>query len=155
MTSHSAHLAPSQVPHGVEEQASVAGGGATAAESSESGAGRAGAKSGAAPRAPAASSSAGGGGGGGGGGASYRNMAEAEAVMQVLTMLAEAGDVKSVALLTPYRGQVRVTRYKACRAGHRRIPTCMKGRCEVRGAADAVPPEAPHPHAYAFSFTFT
>lgn len=47
------------------------------------------------------------GGGGGGGSTSYANRLEAELAVAAVYALCAAGDVDSVALLTPYRGQVR------------------------------------------------
>ncbi|KAI8467725.1 MAG: P-loop containing nucleoside triphosphate hydrolase protein [Monoraphidium minutum] len=48
------------------------------------------------------------GGGGGRGGGSYRNTEEARAALAAVEALAGGGDVRSIALLTPYRGQVRL-----------------------------------------------
>lgn len=41
-------------------------------------------------------------------GASYKNVAEAVASLRAVHALMAAGDVASAALLTPYRGQVRL-----------------------------------------------
>ncbi|KAL6747418.1 AAA domain-containing protein [Haematococcus lacustris] len=68
------------------------------------------------------------------GGGSYQNLAEAEAAIQVLQRVLAGGDVSSVALLTPYRGQVR-----ALEAGLRGLQAawpqlaaaCEAGRLEL------------------------
>jgi hypothetical protein len=47
------------------------------------------------------------GGDGGDGGASYQNHTEAELVVRAAFALGSGGDIRSLALLTPYKGQVR------------------------------------------------
>jgi len=57
--------------------------------------------------ASAAATTRGGGGGGDDDGGSYRNLPEAAAALRAAHALLAGGDVASVAVLTPYRGQVR------------------------------------------------
>ena len=64
-----------------------------------------------------AASADGGGGGGGAAAASFRNTAEARAALRAAEALALGGDVRTLAILTPYRGQVRLLERAARRLG--------------------------------------
>jgi superfamily I DNA and/or RNA helicase len=60
-------------------------------------------------------------------GASYRNMAEARATLDVAAALLAAGDISSCAILAPYKGQVRALEQLVRAAG----PGLVPAGCEL------------------------